>query len=146
MPSSRPRTCRVARSRVAGVHGNHDVLTEVPPGATVLDGRQETIAGIRLAGICGIMGCQTRPQRRSPESYLHLYEHLLDGGPEILLSHCGPDEPSCGRIGDPAIREILQRKGETLAIFGHCHWPDPLAEIGANQALNVDGRVVVLVR
>lgn len=54
---------------VAGVHGNHDVLTAVPPGATVLDGRQETIAGIRLAGICGIMGCQTRPQRRSPESY-----------------------------------------------------------------------------
>ena len=35
---------------------------------------------------------------------------------------------------------------DALVIFGHCYWQDPLAEIGGNQLLSVDGRVVVLTR
>lgn len=44
----------------------------------------------------------------------------------------------------PAIREILQRTGGSLVIYGH--WSDPLAAIGASSVLNLDELVVVLVQ
>jgi len=58
--------------------------------------------------------------------------------------HHGPDEPASGRIGEPAIRHLLEQHGESLVIFGHCYWDDPYAEIGKHQILNVDSRVFLL--
>lgn len=61
----------------------------------------------------------------------------------MVVLHAGPDDPSSGRKGDPAVREALGAL-QGLAVFGHCHWRDPLLELPRGQALNVDARVVVL--
>lgn len=132
--------------KVTGVHGNHDLLKQVPGDARVLDGTVENVAGIRLGGLCGIMGRSTRLNRRDPADYLARYRSVLDQAPDIMMSHCGPDHPASGRIGEASIRELLEKSGDSLVIFGHCHWRDPIAEIGRNQVLNVDARMVVIVR
>ncbi|MDQ6968229.1 MAG: hypothetical protein Q9M14_06055 [Mariprofundaceae bacterium] len=49
------------------------------------------------------------------------------------------------RVGEPLVRELLEKHGGGLVIFGHCQWQDPHAEIGKHQMLNVDGRVMLLV-
>lgn len=131
---------------VVGVHGNHDILEAVPEGTAVLDGQVEEVAGLRIGGICGIMGRTTKPQRRDRTEYLSLYEKILDQDPQIILSHCGPDDPISGRIGEPDVRELLERAGNSLVIFGHSHWQEPIAEFGGNQVLCVDARVAILTR
>jgi Icc-related predicted phosphoesterase len=133
---------------VLGVHGNHDELDEsrLPDNAVVLDADLVDRSGIRFGGLCGIMGRPTKNQRRETGEYLLLLEATLESDPGIMLMHCGPNDPETGRIGEPAVRSVLERAGKALVVFGHSYWPDPLADVEGNQVLNVDGRVAVLHR
>ncbi|MGB6220251.1 metallophosphoesterase family protein [Haloferula sp.] len=135
-------------SIVMGVHGNHDYLDarDLPLNASVLDAEIQEWEGLKIGGLCGIMGKPTKNQRRGSGDYLKLLEGVLRSNPDIMLTHCGPDDPETGRIGEPTVRMAMERFGTGLVIFGHCFWQDPIAEIGGSQVLNVDGRVIILKR
>lgn len=137
---------------VAGVPGNHDTFGEppqrrprFPAGMHFLDGDVTGINGLRIAGLGGIIGRATRPNRRSENDYLATLRRLLTPLPDVLLMHEGPDGPVAGQRGLSQVRVILQEVGTVLVIRGHAHWPQPFVEFpNGLQVLNVDARVVVL--
>lgn len=137
---------------VAGIPGNHDTFGEPPQRRPrfpahmhFLDGDVKEIRGLRIAGLGGIIGKATRPNRRSEEDYLATLRHLLQPRPDVLLMHEGPDGPEAGQRGLSQVREILCESGMGLVIRGHAHWPQPFAEFESGlQILNVDARVVIL--
>jgi Icc-related predicted phosphoesterase len=139
---------------VAGVLGNHDLLgPELPTdfaarlGLTLLDGQVAPLLGLRVGGVCGVVGKLTRPNRRSEPEFLRLVEDVLVESPDLLLLHMGPEgpEPDQRHRGNAALRQSLEQlEPPPLVAFGHCHWPDPLVETRAGQLLNVDGRAIIL--
>ena len=132
--------------RVIGVHGNHDQASPelMAENTRVLDGKTTFFQSMLIGGVSGIIGRKSKNQRQSPEDFLRKLGAVLNKNPDILLLHAGPDEPGTGRIGDSRIREVLERRGRAGVYFGHCHWKVPLAMIGRNQVVNVDGRVLLL--
>lgn len=141
-------------SWVAGVPGNHDTFGAGPDPAAAprfggnlhyLDGHRKTVAGLRLAGLGGIVGDPSRLHRRTQEDYLGLLESLLSEPTDILITHDGPDVPQRGYRGLPLMREVIECFPPKLVVRGHTDWPEPLAELtGGIQVLNVEARVVVL--
>jgi hypothetical protein len=137
---------------VAGIPGNHDLFGDPPQRRPrfparmyYLDGGASQIGGFRIAGIGGIVGNPSRPNRRSEEDYLATLEGLLAPSPEVLLMHDGPDGVLPGQRGLSRVREVLEASGMQLVIRGHAHWDEPFAEFTSGlQVLNVDARVVVL--
>jgi len=131
---------------VIGVHGNHDMVDDeaLSPSVRVLDGNAVDAMGMVVGGVSGIVGSVNRNQRKTESDFCTLLKKLLKKDADIILLHQGPDEPASGRMGEPAIRQLLERQGESLVIFGHCYWDDPYAEIGKHQVLNVDSRVFLL--
>ena len=135
--------------QVLGVLGNHDRLESdlaQLPNARALDGEVLALDGLRITGLDGIIGKPGKPRRRSEADFLAGVAAALRAEVDLLLLHEGPAHPSeRGVHGSRAIRETLAaaRHGP-LVCFGHCHWPEPLAEIGPCQMLNVDARVVAL--
>ena len=137
---------------VAGVAGNHDTFghppqkrPRFPQHLHYLDGDAIVIGGMSLAGLGGIIGKATRPNRRSEDDYLHALSQLMQQRPEIVLLHDGPDGPDAGQRGLARVREILLAAAPTLLIRGHAHWGQPFAEYANGlQIVNVDARVVVL--
>lgn len=136
--------------QVIGVLGNHDELTEpksLPRNAQVLDGGTKTVGKLVVGGVSGIVGDPGRHQRRTEHSYLSVMERVTSGRPDLLLLHQGPDDPERNRRGDPGVALSLATGYRGLTVFGHSHWSRPwLIPVGDGQALNVDGRVVVLMR
>ncbi|QSP94004.1 metallophosphoesterase [Marinobacter salinisoli] len=131
--------------KVVGVHGNHDLIAqELPNNALALDGQIDVFAGLKIGGLSGIIGREDRHQRRSEASFAKHLTNLLAQSPEILLLHQGPDDPARGQPGSHIVREVLERHGSSLIIFGHKHWSDPLGQAGEHQLLNVDHRVILL--
>jgi len=132
---------------IIGVHGNHDTVDEAALNAdvTVLDGNIAQCMGLNIAGVSGIIGREDRNQRKSEAGFSSALNQVLKKSPDMVVLHQGPDEPVSGRIGEPLIRELLEKSGNSLVVFGHCPWEDPYAEIGDHQVLNVDGRVMLLV-
>ncbi|MND09821.1 hypothetical protein D3C83_334440 [compost metagenome] len=66
----------------------------------------------------------------------------------MIITHQGANTDD-GRRGAPAVRALLvdHPPRATLAVCGHCWWPDPLATLHEDvQALNVDSRVIVLTK
>lgn len=137
---------------VAGVAGNHDVFGDqkkVQPDRFdrmhFLEGDIAEIDGVRIAGLGGIIGKPTKPQRRTEEDYVRTLTSLLCGHPDILLMHDGPDGLENAQPGNSMIRNLLQEEPPGLVIRGHSHWSNPFAEFSCGlQVLNVDARVVVL--
>lgn len=137
---------------VAGIPGNHDTFGEPPQRRPrfpshmhFLDGDATEVNGLRIAGLGGIIGKATRPNRRSEDDYLATLRRLLHLRPDVLLMHEGPDGPDPGQRGLSQVREMLLETGTGLVIRGHAHWPQPFAEFESGlQVLNVDARVVVL--
>lgn len=137
---------------VAGVPGNHDLFEETSQSrlrlsarARVVDGTQANVGGLRIAGLGGIIGKTTRPNRRSEDGYLQTLSHLAQSRPEILLMHEGPCGPNPGQRGLSQALEILRGSGVELVIRGHAHWTQPLAEFEDGlQILNVAERMVIL--
>lgn len=137
---------RCGASRVVGVHGNHDWLDGEPalPGnAIILDGTIWEYQGLRVGGVGGIIGKTSKNQRRSQDDFLAALTAVLDQSPYVVLLHQGPDAP--GQQGDPDVRALLEAGHTGLTVFGHSHWAnDWLIDLGEGQAINVDGRVVIL--
>jgi Icc-related predicted phosphoesterase len=137
---------------VAGIPGNHDTFGDppqrrpkFPAGMHFLDGDAREIGGLRIAGLGGIIGKASRPNRRSEDDYLATLRRLLHPRPDVLLMHEGPDGPDPGQRGLSQVRDILCESGMGLVIRGHAHWPQPFAEFESGlQILNVDARVVIL--
>lgn len=137
---------------VAGVAGNHDTFggsqqspSRISANVHYLDGDTVTIAGLRVAGIGGIIGNPTRVHRRLEEDYLETLELLLDEQTDVVLMHEGPDGTTTDQRGNTRIRELLEKYSSRLIVRGHAHWQDPFAEFtNGLQVLNVDARVVIL--
>jgi Icc-related predicted phosphoesterase len=139
-------------SWVIGVAGNHDTFGTDPNAAPrfprhlhYLDNERVNIAGLKIAGLGGIIGNPRRPRRRSDEQYTDCLESLLTHRTDILITHDGPNDPIGGHRGSPRIREVVERLRPSLIVRGHAHWKQPLVQLsGGVQVLNVDARVVVL--
>jgi len=137
---------------VAGVPGNHDLFGEkanarprLPGNAHYLDGTSKQVAGLKIAGLGGIIGNITRPHRRGHDDYFAELQSLVDTRPDILIMHDGPDGMINGKPGLTMAREILTGSGVPLTVRGHSHWNHPFAQLGTGeQIINVDCRVVIL--
>ena len=135
---------------VAGVSGNHDDVSRVrgiADNAHLLDGEVALLDGVRIGGVGGIVGNPEKRCRRSEEDFLHALDGVIDRGADIVVLHEGPHGADDHQRGNAAIRATLEAGEVPFTICGHAHWSDPLARIEATgQILNVDARVVVLLR
>ncbi|HUQ70165.1 MAG TPA: metallophosphoesterase [Planctomycetaceae bacterium] len=137
---------------VAGIPGNHDTFGEppqrrprLPARMHFLDGDVVEAGGLRIAGLGGIIGKASRPNRRSEDDYLLTLQRLLQAQPDVLLMHEGPDGLHPSQRGLPQVRAILVASEMGLVIRGHAHWDQPFVEFPSGlQVLNVDARVVIL--
>jgi len=136
--------------QVLGVMGNHDELERqpgLPPNVGILDGDITTVEELTVGGVSGIVGNPRRHQRRTEEDFLAEVEKVTTRKPDLLLLHQGPEDSECGRRGDPDVALSLATGYAGLTVFGHTRWNWPwLITMGNGQALNVDGRVVVVMR
>ncbi len=131
---------------VFAVHGNHDVVKTEPKHTVVMDGNVVQLSNIRIGGVCGICGKPTKNQRKTPEQYDELLTNVLVRQPHVVLLHQSPKGNNDSQIGHEPTRELLEQSGSALIVSGHCHWEDMLCDIGKNQILNVDSRVVVIIK
>jgi len=147
---------------VTGVAGNHDrfgnspreeARFEVQPAMHVLDdGNVVTLDGLCIGGVGGIVGDVAKPRRRDARSFVRAVHRALDDGAELIVLHEGPDVPRDGRRGNADVRNAFDRGNglqttPRVVVCGHVHWNEPVAEIcGGVQAVNVDGRAILLVR
>jgi len=143
---------------VVGVAGNHDVFSEKPSlpafqafikedGINFLDGTSVKLDGQKFAGISGVIGNPRKPFRWERNLYIRTLEKLIKEKPDMLILHDGPDYPNLDLQGDPDIREVIEKTICSLIVRGHKNWNIPLVEYSnGNQVLNVDSRVVLLVR
>lgn len=138
---------------VAGVAGNHDLFgpnRETRPSAFAshmhfLDEDIRTIDGLTLAGLGGIIGNPTKPQRRTEERYLAALSQLLAARPHVLILHDGPEGTEQGQPGNSRMNELLVMEPPGLVIRGHAHWSEPFSTTGTGlQILNVDARIVII--
>jgi len=135
--------------QVVGVLGNHDELarrdTVHAPNISILDGTRDSVLGLRIGGLSGIIGDPKRHLRRSEDDFLKRLESLTSKSPNLLLLHQGPDDPELSRRGDPSVRLSLETGYAGLTVFGHTRWHGyPLITLGSGQVLNVDGRVIIV--
>ena len=136
--------------KVVSVLGNHDKIEHpeaLPDNTTLLDGEVVRVLGnLNVAGVSGIVGNPNRNQRRTEDDFLVTLELVTDQAPDILLLHQGPTDPErADRRGDPGVALSLETGFGGLTVFGHTRWDWPwLIPLGEGQALNVDGRVVVV--
>jgi Icc-related predicted phosphoesterase len=140
-----------SRRWVVGVRGNHDVFREQPTaeavGLFLLDGSSVTLDGIRFGGIGGVIGNPAKPRMRSEERFSALVCTVAQAGIDVLILHQGPSGDDESSRGNRAIRESLADVRDVLVVFGHCFWKRPFQDIGSGrQLINVDSRVIVLVR
>jgi Icc-related predicted phosphoesterase len=133
---------------VAGVAGNHDDVSSVArgEGVHVLDTEDAIVAGLRVAGVGLITGDPSRRGRREEEEQISRIELVAEKKPDVLLLHEGPQGDHEEQPGHEGIRALIERCGVGLTVCGHVHWEEALAAGGGRQVLNVDARVVVLVR
>jgi len=137
---------------VAGTPGNHDLWGEstqcrprLSAGAYLVDGEAKEIGGLRIAGLGGIIGKCSRPNRRSEAEYMQLLHQIVQSRPDILMMHDGPCGAAPDQRGLSRACEILRDSEMGLVMRGHAHWAQPLAEFADNlQILNVAERVVIL--
>lgn len=137
---------------VVGVAGNHDLFEGDKPEPRrlarhqhYLDGRAVMIAGLRFAGLGGIIGSPHRNHRRTEDDYLATLERLLYLKPGIVITHDGPEGLEPGQRGSSRVRELLDILPPPLLVRGHAHWDHPFETLaGGTQVLNVDARVAIL--
>jgi hypothetical protein len=141
---------------IAGVAGNHDAFGPDQRGEHVsavfdraemqlLDNRVITIGTMKIGGLSGIVGNSAEPWVRAESEFAAAMGRLAGLGPDILLSHDGPNIAGTGLTGWPSVRKALEAAPPTILFRGHDSWKNPLATLAnGTQVLNVEGRVVVL--
>jgi Icc-related predicted phosphoesterase len=140
---------------VAGVAGNHDDFggadgiaeLRARSNVFVLDGDVAEIDGRRIGGVGYVIGNPAKPGRRDEDDHLAMIDMVAREPIDVLVLHEGP----CGeddQPGNASIRQVIERHAVPFTVCGHCHWSQPLAELerGRGQIVNVDSRVLVLVR
>lgn len=132
---------------VAGVAGNHDDVAAVrrDPRVVVLDTEDVVLDGLRVGGVGLISGNPAKTGRRDEGDQLERIELVAAAGLDVLLLHEGPCGDA-GQPGHPHIRSLIEEHRVGLTVCGHVHWEEPLARHPGGAMLNVDTRVVVLVR
>ena len=142
---------------VVGVAGNHDTFgskgtqrrLEGRENVHLLDGATAQRGGVRFGGVGGIISAPKRLHRggrRSGEDFHGLLSGVLDEAPDVVIVHEGPAGESRKQPGRDSIGAAMSRAGTALTICGHTHWPSALANLPYGQVLNVDSRVVILLR
>jgi len=89
------------------------------------------IAGLRVAGIGGIIGNPNRVHRRYEDDYLETLKLLLDEHVDVMLMHEGPDGTMTDERGNTRIREVLEERSSCLVVRGHAHWQEPFAQFAS---------------
>jgi hypothetical protein len=108
-----------------------------------MDGDLRAMDGLTVGGVSGIVG----NQRRTEGDFLPEVEKVNSQQPNLLLLHQGPSDEERGRRGDLDLALSLTTGYQGLTVCGHTRWQWPwLMTLGDGQAMNVDGRVVVIQR
>lgn len=131
---------------VVAVNGNHDCVNVdgLSANVQILDGASINVEGLSVGGVSGITGKEPRHQRKSPDNFRKALKSAMSKSPTVTMMHQTPKGVADGQIGDTDTADYLKKFGKSLVVAGHCYWENPLCEIGANQILNVDSKVVVL--
>ena len=131
---------------VIGVLGNHDTVDEVElaDNAIVLNGSATKVRGVKIAGVSGIVGNESKNQRKSEEKFKNELMKATANQPDILILHQGPDIPDDGEPGEPLVRHFLAATGSNLVFTGHKHWKRIHTRIGNNEVFNVANRVLLV--
>lgn len=142
-------------SFTVGVAGNHDAFgakTErkgaIPDdwNARLLDGENDDFAGLQIGGVCGVIGKKKKPWRHSKKK-MKKKVRKASRGAQILVLHEGPDVPGASVRGSSKVRKALLKVERPMTVFcGHRNWPEPHQRLGHHTIVNVDSRVVVIVR
>ncbi len=135
---------------VAGVAGNHDQLGVEEdlsdPAIHLLDGQVVVRDGLRIGGVCGVVGNRRQRFQYTLEGFLAAVEGVLRERPDVLVLHLGPPSAAGSGRGPAELRAVLGEHPDLLVIFGHDARKSPLEQIpGGAQLCNVHGRVLVLV-
>ena len=91
-----------------------------------------------------VESCQTRP--REEDEQLARIALVAGEGVDLLILHECPNGDGNRQDGHPGIRAIIDGHAAPLTICGHFHWESPLSCHPGGQILNVDSRVIVLMR
>ncbi|MBM3974432.1 MAG: hypothetical protein FJ301_10070 [Planctomycetes bacterium] len=140
---------------VAGVAGNHDAfgatVDEVrafaaEPGVALLDPGIHGLAvavefaGLRIAGVSGIVGSPNRPWRRRHDDYIDAVAAAIGAQPDVLLLHQNPALPGVRRDELSRLTQVLAAAGSGVVVFGHAFSPAPRFALGRCQVLATEGR------
>jgi len=138
---------------VIGVAGNHDRFGtpqekeafKLEEDIYLLHEEVIEIDDLRIGGISGKIGRRDKTNRVEEKEYLTCLKRLLDKELDFLLLHETPDFPKAELIGNPKIREAIERGGKSNICCGHCHWEKTLIEFrNKSTVINIDSKVVIL--
>ena len=138
---------------VIGVAGNHDRFGtpqekeefKSTENIYLLHKEIIEIANLKIGGISGIIGRGDKTNRVDEKEYLKNLKSLLKKELDFLLLHETPDFPKLELIGNPKIREAIQKGGKSNICCGHCHWEKTLIEFeNKSTVMNIDSKVVIL--
>jgi Icc-related predicted phosphoesterase len=117
------------------------------PRLHVLDGETADIGGVRFGGVCGVIGNPERPFRRTEAEHGAAVERSLSATPDVLVVHQGPHIEGLSKKSSVLVGQLLDQYRPGLCICGHDPWERRLVTLpGGTQVLNVDHRVVCLMR
>ncbi|WP_318493290.1 metallophosphoesterase family protein [Photobacterium leiognathi] len=133
---------------VIAAHGNHDEVQadKLNSSLIVLDGEVGNLMGLKVGGVCGVIGKPTKNQRKSPDVFFKAFDRVISKS-DLIVMHQSPRGESPGQKGDEHTAEIMRNKGHSLIVSGHCNWGEShISLMGRNQILNVDSKVIVIKR
>ncbi len=146
---------------VAGVAGNHDdfgaTSAEVQAfaaeaGIALLDPGLHGLAvaaefaGLRIAGVSGIVGSPERPWRRRQDDYIEAVATAIGAAPDVLLLHQNPALPGVRRDELSRLTQLLAAAGDGFVVFGHAHSPAATIVLGRCRLFATEGRAFWLTR
>lgn len=146
---------------VAGVAGNHDEfgagtadvqafageagIALLDPGLHGLAVAAE-FAGLRVAGVSGIVGNPERPWRRRHDDYIEAVATAIGAGPHVLLLHQNPALPGVRRDELSRLTQLLAVAADGFVVFGHAHSPAATMALGRCRLFATEGRAFWLTR
>ena len=138
---------------VIGVAGNHDRFGsneekeefKSKENIYLLHKEIKEIDNLKIGGISGIIGRGDKTNRVDEKEYLDNLKKLLIKDLDFVLLHETPDFPELELIGNPKIREQIEKEAKSNICCGHCHWKKTLIEFeNKSIVMNVDSKVVIL--
>jgi 3',5'-cyclic-AMP phosphodiesterase len=149
------RALRAQFRAVVGVAGNHDRFGDIDAEYNafraedeihLLDTESVVVAGLRFAGICGVIGNVRREFRHAEDDFHAAIDLLVQSRPDFLLLHEGPvTSADPARTANAGIRERCARLNTGVVICGHNQTVHPLQHLASRtQVLSAHERVIVL--